>query len=110
MWLANFDNRITNMNVAGRQAGEDAGRRTCACSGTASSVRRFPTQAFNREKAMGRIIKALILGWFGKKIYDRVAADEPADEASKEKPAKAVPQAKRAAPKRTARKPARRAA
>jgi hypothetical protein len=58
---------------------------------------------------MGRIIKALILGWIGKKIYDRVAADEPRDEASKT-PAKAVPQAKRAAPKRTARKPARRAA
>lgn len=60
---------------------------------------------------MGRIIKALILGWIGKKIYDRVASDgqEEQDQA-REKPAKAVPHAKRAAPKRTARKPARRAA
>jgi hypothetical protein len=61
---------------------------------------------------MGRIIKALILGWIGKKIYDRVAADdEPSakDEAAA-KPAKAVPHAKRAVPRRTARKPARRAA
>ena len=62
---------------------------------------------------MGRIIKALILGWIGKKIYDRVAADdEPSgkDEAAAAKPAKAVPHAKRAAPRRTGRKPARRAA
>jgi hypothetical protein len=61
---------------------------------------------------MGRIIKALILGWIGKKIYDRVAADdEPSamDEAAG-KPAKAVPHRKRAAARRTARKPARRAA
>ncbi len=53
---------------------------------------------------MGKILKALILGWIGKKIYDRIAADdEPA-------PAKVMAHAKRTAPKRTSRKPARRAA
>ena len=51
---------------------------------------------------MGKIIKALILGWIGKKIYDRVSADD--------EPEKAIAHPKRAAPKRTsARKPARRA-
>jgi hypothetical protein len=61
---------------------------------------------------MGKILKALILGWIGKKIYDRVSADdEPAKgEAVSERPAKAAAHTKRAAPKRTARKPARRAA
>lgn len=35
---------------------------------------------------MGRIIKALILGWIGKKIYDRVSAeDQPLDQ-EREKP------------------------
>ena len=64
---------------------------------------------------MRGIIKALILGWIGKKIYDRVSAD--GDEPAKGEPAakgelakKAVPHAKRAPPKRTTRKPARRAA
>lgn len=57
---------------------------------------------------MRGILKALILGWIGKKIYDRVLGDdEPAREAA---PAKNAAHAKRAAPKRTARKPARRAA
>ena len=61
---------------------------------------------------MGRIIKALILGWIGKKIYDRVAGDESAEQndSSKPKPAKAVPHAKRTTAKRTARRPTRRAA
>ena len=56
---------------------------------------------------MRGIIKALILGWIGKKVYDRVAAD---DAPAKNEPAKTVAHAKRAAPKRTARKPARKAA
>jgi hypothetical protein len=59
---------------------------------------------------MGRIIKALILGWIGKKIYDRVTTDEPEQDEVTAKPAKAVPHAKRAGPRRTTRKPARRAA
>ena len=54
---------------------------------------------------MGRIIKALILGWIGKKIYDRVAADDPTDHEKR-----AVPHAKRTTAKRSARRPTRRAA
>jgi hypothetical protein len=57
---------------------------------------------------MRGILKALILGWIGKKIYDRVTDDdEPEKDAA---PAKNAAHAKRAAPKRTSRKPARRAA
>ena len=56
---------------------------------------------------MRAIIKALILGWIGKKIYDRVSAD---DEPAKDDPAKTVAHAKRAAPKRTSGKSTRRAA
>ena len=44
---------------------------------------------------MGKILKALILGWIGKKIYDRVAAD---DEPAKDEPVKAAAHTKRAAP------------
>ena len=56
---------------------------------------------------MRGIIKALILGWIGKKIYDRVSED---DAPAKDEPAKTVAHAKRAAPKRTGRKPGRKAA
>ena len=56
---------------------------------------------------MRGIIKALILGWIGKKVYDRVSAD---DTPEKDEPAKTVAHAKRASPKRTTKKPARKAA
>ena len=55
---------------------------------------------------MGRIIKALILGWIGKKIYDKTLGSEAQDEV----PSKTAAHAKRAAPKRTAHKPTRKAA
>ena len=35
---------------------------------------------------MGRIIKALILGWTGKKIYDRVSADDQPPDQERETP------------------------
>ena len=35
---------------------------------------------------MGRIIKALILGWIGKKIYDRVSAEDQPPDQEREKP------------------------
>jgi len=53
---------------------------------------------------MGRIIKALILGWIGKKIYDRVSADHE----SEKRPA--VAHSERATPKRAARRSSRRSA
>lgn len=64
---------------------------------------------------MGRIIKALILGWIGKKIYDRVqGSDEaetgPAKNASSGARPKSAATAKKAAPKRTTRKTTRSAA
>jgi hypothetical protein len=59
---------------------------------------------------LGRIIKALILGWIGKKIYDRTVGDKT-DSAADSKRAKTshVARRKRAA-KRVAGKPERRAA
>ena len=60
---------------------------------------------------MGRIIKALILGWIGKKIYDRVTDDSgPESEAEKAKPARSAAHRKPASPRRTTRKATRRAA
>lgn len=57
---------------------------------------------------MGRIIKALILGWIGKKIYDRVSA-EPKEEVPERPKARAQPAAKSAAGHRTS-KPRKKAA
>lgn len=52
---------------------------------------------------MWRIVKMLILGWIGKKIYDRVAAsDEAEKEAVEAKPARRAPA--KAAAKRTSRR------
>ena len=60
---------------------------------------------------MGRIIKALILGWIGKKIYDRVTDHgESESEPEKTKPSRAAAHSKPASPRRAARKTTRRAA
>lgn len=60
---------------------------------------------------MGRIIKALILGWIGKKIYDRVADHGEAEsEPERAKPSRAAAHGKPASPRRTTRKTTRRAA
>ena len=59
---------------------------------------------------MGRIIKALILGWIGKKIYDRVADHGDESEPEKAKPSRAAAHSKPTSPRRTARKTTRRAA
>jgi len=59
---------------------------------------------------MGRIIKALILGWIGKKIYDRVTDDSEETEATAKTAPKASAHAKKSAPKRTSGKTTRRAA
>lgn len=60
---------------------------------------------------MGRIIKALILGWIGKKIYDRVTDHgEPESEPEKAKPSRSAAHNKPASPSRTTRKTTRRAA
>jgi hypothetical protein len=61
---------------------------------------------------MRGIIKALILGWIGKKIYDRVTEHEPESEPERthaKKPTRSAAHAK-SAPRRTRRKPTRRAA
>ena len=60
---------------------------------------------------MGRIIKALILGWIGKKIYDRVTDDgEETKPATAKTAPKASAHARKSAPKRTSGKTTRRAA
>jgi hypothetical protein len=48
---------------------------------------------------MGRIIKALILGWIGKKVYDYTLGSETDEKAA---PARRTNHAKRSAPKRKA--------
>ena len=59
---------------------------------------------------MGRIIKALILGWIGKKIYDRVTDHGDESGPEKAKPSRAAAHRKAASPRRTARKTTSRAA
>ena len=60
---------------------------------------------------MRGIIKALILGWIGKKIYDRVTdhGEEAEAEPARAKPARSAAHRK-PSPRRTARKTTRRAA
>jgi hypothetical protein len=55
---------------------------------------------------LGRIIKALILGWIGKKIYERTVGDKSTDSAKRAK----TSHVRRRASKRVAGKPQRRAA
>lgn len=59
---------------------------------------------------MRGIIKALILGWIGKKIYDRVTDDGEPEKESVGKPGRPAAHAKSASPKRTTRKATPRAA
>ena len=60
---------------------------------------------------MGRIIKALILGWIGKKIYDRVTdpgepESEPEKAGAEKKPARSAAHAKSASPRKSTRRAA----
>jgi hypothetical protein len=60
---------------------------------------------------MGRIIKALILGWISKKIYDRTLGSESGEEATPASAKRSAPAHARKSPaKRSAHKPAKRAA
>ena len=56
---------------------------------------------------MGRIIKALILGWIGKKIYDRVSADDRQSEHAREQSRAGKPSSSHVRRKTTRRKDAR---
>jgi len=59
---------------------------------------------------LGRIIKALILGWIGKKIYDRVTDDSEETAQSGKKRARSAASARPSSARHSSRKPSSRAA
>jgi hypothetical protein len=77
-------------------------------AGTRLRLSAFLPETQPCEAVMRRIIKALILGWIGKKIYDRVTDHGGEGETTRSKQRSAAH--RKPSPRRTARKTTRRAA